>query len=371
MKTAYLLFDARGPEIQHRSGLTAPDEFIYLAAEGKKPTVFFDAREFDVQKEKLRRLKNGVAIKRLEPYQRRAAVASIGHYGPLIAILRDYGVREVKVSASLPLAVARAITADKIKVTIHDYAAERVRKTAVEVKHMVAAQHANESAFNLAWKILSQSKTRGGKIIYKKQVLTSELMKSILRKHLLDRGYDCPDGIIVASGPQAAQPHNEGTGALKPNTTIIIDIFPRSEKSGYYADMTRTFVKGRASKKILNLFAAVYQAQKQAIDNISVGSSCSEVHELVVKTFRRLGHPTSPQRGFMHSTGHSLGLAVHESPRLSSVAGQKIEAGMAVTIEPGLYYPGLGGVRLEDVVVFHPNGRKENITKFTKPAVIP
>ncbi len=371
MKSAYLLIDARGPEIQHRCGLTAPDQFIYLAPEGKKPVVLFDAREFGVQQEKLDRMNNRVGIRRLEPYVKKAVSVGGGALSDvLMVILQDYGIKEVKISRSLPYSIAKKIIAAKIKVAVHDYERERERKTELEIQHMIAAQRANESAFQLAWLVLAKSKIRGKTIIYKEQVLTSEYLKSILRKHLLDRGYDCPDGIIVASGEQTRQPHNEGSGPLLPNTTIIIDIFPRSEATGYFADMTRTFVKGRASKKIKELLEAVAFTQKQVIEKIALGDQGRDVHKLAVNTFRKLSHPASPQKGFMHGTGHSLGLALHEAPRLNAQSAREIEAGMVLTIEPGLYYPGIGGVRIEDVVVFHPDGRKENITRFNRPYFI-
>jgi len=155
-----------------------------------------------------------------------------------------------------------------------------------------------------------------------------------------------------------------------PNASIIVDIFPRSEETGFFADMTRTFVKGEPSDEIIELFDAVDKVQRQVIDYIEVGIECAAVHRETVRLFKELNHETSNEKGFMHGTGHSLGLSLHEGPLLNARSEQKIEAGMVFTIEPGLYYPGLGGVRIEDVIVVHADGRKENITKFTKPTFI-
>lgn len=372
MKSAYLLIDARGPEIQHRSGLTAPDPFIYVDAQDENPVVFFDAREFQVMKTKLGQLNNGVRLEQLEPYLPKTVHSQDD---PLVAaavtIMNGRGIEEVRVSGLLPYSAGQQLEAAGLKVVVHDYARERECKTEVEIQHLIAAQRANESAFEMAWQILADSTVQGTSIMYKGRTLTSEFLKSQLRKHLLDQGYDCPDGIIVAAGEQSAQPHNEGSGPLLPNECIVVDIFPRCEQTGFFADMTRTFVKGEPSPAIRELFAAVEKVQHKIAKSIAVGDACSAVHQQTVQKFQELGHEVSHERGFMHGTGHSLGLSLHEDPRLNAHSTRTIQAGMVFTVEPGLYYPAVGGVRIEDVIVFHPDGRKENITKFNKPYLIP
>lgn len=369
---ADLLIDARGPEIQHRSRLTAPDAFIYLFPEGKKPMVFFDAREFDVQRARLKALRTGVEAIRLEPYlTKKQGAGGDPLFMALMNILKDYRITTVRVSASFPYGMAQALAKEGIRLMVHDYAAERERKNKTEIKHMVAAQRVNEEAFLFAWQTLADSTIRGKRILYKGKTLTSEYMKQELKKFLLDRSYACPDGIIVASGEQTARPHDEGSGPLLPHECIIIDIFPRSEATGFFADMTRTFVKGKPWPEIQKLFADVTAVQKEVATSIQVGDLCSDVHQRTIDAFAKLGHPTSPERGFMHGTGHSLGLSVHESPAFNSRSQRTLESGMVMTVEPGLYYPKLGGVRIEDVVIFSPKGQKQNITRFTKKTFIP
>lgn len=370
--TADLLLDARGPEIQHRSGLTAPDPFIYLAADGKKPTVYFDAREYDVQKNKLKKLKNGVHIERLEPYVARVKKGtSPALVGALLLILKENKVTTLRVSPQLPYHVAHALHEAGVGLTIYAYEDERARKTKREIEQLTEAQRVNESAFEIVHRILVDSVIRKNRILYEGEVLTSEHLKFVVCTHLLKAGYSCPDGIIVASGPQAARPHDEGEGPLLPHATIIVDIFPRSEKTGFYADMTRTFVKGTPSKKVCDLFFAVESVQREVCEGVEVGDSCAAVHQRTVKAFAKLGHITSPTEGFMHGTGHGLGLQVHEEPRFNALSTAIVEPGMVMTVEPGLYYPKIGGVRIEDVVIFHPRGRKENITHFNLPSFIP
>lgn len=365
MNSADILLDARGPEILHRSGITAPDPFIYIYPKGGTPTVFFDAREYDVQKQKIAVLDNGVDVQRLEIF------SGTTFQETLMNILKKFQISAVHISPSMEYRYVRMLQESNVAIDIHDYEAERDRKTEQEITVMIAAQRVNESAFQLVWNMLHESKFRGSQIVYQGEILTSELVKSKARVHLLQQGYDCPDGIIVASGEQTARPHDEGSGPLLANESIIVDIFPRSETTGFVADMTRTFVKGNPKPEVQKLFDAVIAVQKEIADSIAIGDKCSYVHTRTIVAFEKLGHPTSPEKGFMHGTGHSLGLSVHEGPRLNSSCDRTIEAGMTLTVEPGLYYPGIGGVRIEDVIVFHPDGRKENITQFNKSSYIP
>ncbi|MEX1112806.1 MAG: M24 family metallopeptidase [Candidatus Andersenbacteria bacterium] len=372
MKTAYLIIDAKGPEIRHRCGLTAPDSFIYLAPDNEQPTVYFDAREYDIQKQKLVALRNNVRIERLEPYTKKAKKDM---ESPLLAslsvILKKRGIGTVRVSPSMSYATVLALQQVGINIAVYSYEEERERKNEVEIEWMIDAQRSTEAAFQLARKILTASTIKRNKIIYKKEVLTSEYVKARLQSFLFEKGYNCPEGMIVASGEQTSRPHDDGEGPLLPNQCLIIDIFPQSIKTGVFADMTRTFVKGKASKDIKGLFRDVMSVQQQVLESIAVGQRCADVHKKTVKAFKQLGHPTSAKKGFMHGTGHAVGLSVHEGPSLNAYSKRKIEPGMALTVEPGLYYPGIGGVRFEDVVIFHPDGSKQNITQFNEPYFIP
>ncbi|HLC49563.1 MAG TPA: M24 family metallopeptidase [Candidatus Andersenbacteria bacterium] len=364
MNSAFVLVDSKGPEMLYRTDISASDPFIYIAPTGKTPIVFFDAREYDVQLQKIQSLGNTISVERLEPYAKSSLAET------LVNILQKYNIDEAKVSPNMPHVLACAIQDVGIQVSIYDFASERDKKTEDEIQKMIIAQRVNESALLLVWNILAESSIQDSLILYQGQVLTSEYMKSRLKIHLLEQGYDCPEGIIVASGEQTARPHDEGSGPLLPHECIIVDIFPRSEKTGFFADMTRTFVKGKAKKELQNLFQVVQDVQKEIADSISVGELCSTVHKRTVEAFKKRGHSASPEKGFMHGTGHSLGLSIHEGPRLNSSCDRIIEPGMTLTVEPGLYYPGIGGVRIEDVIVFHPDGTKENITQFNKPLYI-
>ena len=164
---------------------------------------------------------------------------------------------------------------------------------------------------------------------------------------------------IVAPGVQAVDPHNEGSGPLRANEPIVIDVFPQHASSRYFADLTRTVVKGRASDKVRRMFEAVKAGQEIACRMIKDGVDGSTVHKAILESFDTQGFKTGEQdgrmQGFFHGTGHGVGLEIHEPPRISP-RPDTLKAGMVVTVEPGLYYLDAGGMRIEDMVVVTPDG---------------
>ena len=164
---------------------------------------------------------------------------------------------------------------------------------------------------------------------------------------------------IVAGGNQATDPHERGSGPLKAHQAIIIDIFPRCIQSGYYGDFTRTFCRGKAPEQLKRQYKAVKEAQEAAIAIIRDGVLGSAVHQQVLDTFEERGYKTESingeMQGFIHTTGHGIGLDIHEYPRISTVP-ITLKAGMITSVEPGLYYKGIGGVRIEDLVYITKTG---------------
>jgi Xaa-Pro aminopeptidase len=204
-----------------------------------------------------------------------------------------------------------------------------------------------------AEKILRTAKIRGRTLVHRGSVLTSERLRFALETAIREQGGD-PRDTIVAGGNQACDPHEQGSGPLRPNELIIIDIFPRVLKTGYHGDMTRTYLKGRASEAQCRLVATVREAQKRATKTIRAGVDGRLVHRAVTDCFAAAGYETKHGKngsvGFFHGTGHGLGLAVHDPGRMSPVVEYTLKKGSVMTVEPGLYYPGLGGCRWEDVV---------------------
>jgi Xaa-Pro aminopeptidase len=247
-------------------------------------------------------------------------------------------------------------------------------KTAQEISYIEEAQWAVEDACAHAAGILGEAQIAGdGTLRWRGEVLTSELLRSEIEVELLRRGCAADEGTITAGGPHAADPHDTGSGALRAREPIIIDIFPRSQESRYYADMTRTFVKGEPGMELQNMYDAVLEAQETALSMIRAGVNGRDVHEKVSDILHEKGYKTGKHdqkpgepltEGFFHGTGHGVGLEVHEAPRVSTV-DEELRVGDVVTIEPGLYQPGMGGVRIEDLVVVTEDGCRD-LTNFPK-----
>lgn len=368
MNTADLLIDATGAEIQHRSGLSAPDAFIYLKPDTAPATVFFDAREYDIQAKKLVDLANGVLIEQLEPYlveaQKRAEpVDSFAKL--LLAIFERKEINTVRISNNLPYKYIQMLEAIQIPFSVLNFANERLQKTSQEIEHLRDAQTVVKTGFDIVKNILQSSRIDGQFLRYNNEILTSEYIKTQVQINLLQQNYSNPAGMIIASREQGACPHDEGSGPIYANEAIVVDMFPRNNATGYYADMTRTFVKGEPSQALQEQYAAVLQVQAGAVERIAVGTACKDVHSYCVNEFSRLGFTTTNEEGFTHSTGHGVGLDLHEAPRLGN-SPDVLAPGSVVTVEPGLYYKAIGGVRIEDVVVIHPNGTRENLNTYPK-----
>src|SRR5215216_5599649 len=247
-------------------------------------------------------------------------------------------------------------------------------KTQEEISHIEEAQWATEEACAHAVEVLGEAEiSDDGTLRWRGETLTSELLRSEIDIELLRRGCTADEGTIAAGGPQAADPHESGSGPLRAGQAIILDIFPRNQKSRYYADMTRTFVKGEPGEGLQDMYDAVLEAQETALSMIRAGVNGRDVHEKVSDILHERGYKTGKHdqkpnepltEGFFHGTGHGVGLEVHEAPRLSTT-DEELRAGDVVTVEPGLYRPGMGGVRIEDLVVVTEDGCR-NLTRFPK-----
>ena len=282
----------------------------------------------------------------------------------ILAFLRQRECRCIAAGPSFPLGVARALERAGVEIQVAETPPfpRRAIKTPVEIARIARSQRAAVAALREAVAVLRASEVMAsGRLLYEGRGLTSERLKAIIEQTLLEKGCTAT-GTIVAVGPQGARPHDEGSGPLQAGVPLVLDIFPRDKQTGYWGDITRTVVRGRATPEVRRMHRTVRAAQQMALSMVRPGVESRAVQVAVEEFFRRAGYetrlsPPGEERGFIHSVGHGIGLDVHESPGLRHEPG-RLRAGNVVTVEPGLYFPGIGGVRIEDTVVVTPDGHK-------------
>ncbi len=288
----------------------------------------------------------------------------LGIYGIACAFCRKHKIKRLSVPAYTESGLVDALRAFGITVVTCPvpFFPERLIKQPAEVAHLDAAQRAVFTTMRYAEKILRDSIIRRKNLYWNGKILTSERLAAEIAKKGIDLGYTNPEGIIVACGEDATEPHNFGSGPLRAHSSIIVDIFPRSLKSYYYGDATRTYCRGGCSPELKRLYNTVKRAQLWALGQIRDGIDGLKIHRGITKIFDDSGYSTGivkgRSQGFFHGTGHSVGLDIHEEPARISNSSFRLRAGHVMTVEPGLYYPGLGGVRIEDMVLVTKNGYK-------------
>jgi Xaa-Pro aminopeptidase len=284
-----------------------------------------------------------------------------------VRLLREHHVRTVRVEPTLPLQFAEILRTEGIELMIDArmIVDQRRRKSSVEIAAIEAAQGATERALGRAITLIEGSEEHAGVLHFNGIPLTSERIRTEIEIDLLHENLVSEVDSTVASGPIAADPHARGHGAFRWGEAIVMDIFPRSRSSRYFADITRTMVKGDPSDKVRAMYEAVMQAHDTALSLVRPGANGADIHRAVLAVFRAAGYDGRPERPSMpHGTGHGLGLDIHEAPRLGEIDVELVEDEV-ITIEPGLYHPDIGGVRVEDTIVVTQDGYR-NLTSMSK-----
>ena len=251
----------------------------------------------------------------------------------------------------------------------------RETKDADEIAVIKAVQAATEKAVSEAIDLIANTEVGANQVLIskidgKKQPLTVKGVKSLIGHKFLDQGIIIEEELIVACGSRGADPHYNGDpeDKLKANQPIIMDVFPRSERKRYWSDMTRTIVKGKASDEVKKMFDAVLEAKNASVDALHAGVLGSDMNDVCCDVLEKAGYETVRggkriTKGFIHSLGHGIGLEIHEGPRLSELYKFPLKEHNVVTVEPGLYDPDIGGVRIEDIVEVTKGGCT-NLTKM-------
>ena len=355
--------------MRHEVPVPVPDPFLYIERNGDRHAV---VTAFEVSR------LEPVGIK-AHPYEEFGYDELLGQGLPRHEVLvqtmenavEQLGVKEAVVPPFFPLGLADRLRAKGVELTPdREFFSERRRvKNETELEGIRKAQRGTEAAMGAAREMLRAAEASNGTVTLDGEPLTSERIKTriieVFNEHNL-----ASDEMIVAIGGQAASGHDMGSGPIAPGQAIVIDLFPRDLQTGCYADMTRTFVVGEIPDELAEYHRLVHEALMKSIEAVKAGAQGREVYELVCDVFHEAGHPTQLSKqpgevlvsGFFHGLGHGVGLEVHEPPWLSRDPSQLV-AGDVITLEPGLYREGFGGVRLEDLVLVTDDGA-ENLTDF-------
>ncbi|MBR7120487.1 MAG: M24 family metallopeptidase [Lentisphaeria bacterium] len=347
-------------DMRYACGVSTPDDIIWFSADAVKAIVA-SALEYD-------RVKS----------ERRSdtAVFSDSEFGgpKHLDIVRNIALRYrldgFTVPGDFPLLTAEKLRESGLVIEPQegDFFPEREFKELDEVEKITRSLRIAEAGCRRAFEVLRESDiSKEGTLIWQSAVLTSEILRSEIDCTMLKLGC-LPTGTICAGAVQGSQPHNQGSGALYANTPIVMDIFPRSATTGYWGDLTRTVVRGRAGDIVKKAYDAVFEARELAKEQLCAGANPSEIHNLAASSMESKGFYTgfgdSGNFGFFHSLGHGVGLDIHENPRLSPRNPEPLKGGEVVTIEPGLYYAEWGGIRLEDMAYIPEKGKAVILTEI-------
>lgn len=371
--TTLLLYDdaLRSPELRHEIAEPLMDPVIFVEHEGRRIVVAgqLELKSLGEREDVIDEVWNE------NDFGRDQLVRDDRHpqhlIGPELAVrvLERLGASRVVVPASFQVAAADYLRTKDIDVVVGEdvWTARRRRKTPWELEGIERAQRAAEMAMTAAARMLREAEpTASGQLRFEGEILTAELVRDAMIAELVSQGVDSTE-IIVQSGDAFAGGHDPGRGPLSPNASCIIDCFPRDRKTGAYSDMTRTFVPGTPSEDLQRLHKHVRNALDIALDSVRPGRD--DAYRRVAEYFHAEGFPTQLyseggplEEGFFHGLGHGVGLQVHERPSLGRRSDALLE-GDVIAIEPGLYFRGTGGVRLEDTVIVTDSG----IERFTDP----
>ncbi len=349
-------------DMLYAAGVMVPDPFVWMRTSTETLIV---VSAMEVNRVRATAPAAVKVLSRREAAQRCGLDPSSNH--PLTRLLpkllAQSGCSRCRVPKDFPLHLADALRSPSLEVSVDTpFFPQRATKNRSEIEAIRDAVQLAEAGLQRALTILEQSEIRADSCLTwpagGTAALTAEVLQGEINAQIARLG-GTASHTITACGVQGADPHLTGTGPLRAGNPIVIDIFPRLNRTGYHGDLTRTVVKGTAPEPVRAAFRAVYQAQTDAIAAAGPEVPVRDVHRAAADAIKSAGFDTdatcSPPYGFIHGTGHGLGLEVHEDPRVSDTDGT-LKTGHVITIEPGIYQPAWGGVRLEDVIAVTSDG---------------
>jgi Xaa-Pro aminopeptidase len=361
----------RSPELRHEVHVPIPDPFLY-AEKGDRRVVILHSLEIP------RVRADQPELEIIAPEQLGSdELYSEGRQGWEILLelavraCRELGITSASVPESFPVGHADHLRANGVELTVdHDLFDNRRRsKNETELAGIRKAQRACEAALDASRDLLRRAQPNGSGLEVEGEPLTCEWLKRVIEDVFADHDVEGGD-MIVSHGPQTAVGHNGGSGQIAPNEPIVFDLFPRDKTTGCYSDMTRTYVVGEAPDEVREWHRLVKEALDTSTADVGPGVNGRRLFEKVCDIFQAAGYKTQLNKepgevledGFFHSLGHGVGLEVHELPSMGRI-GHDLIPGDVITVEPGLYRSGFGGVRLEDIVLVTDDGY-EVITNY-------
>jgi Xaa-Pro aminopeptidase len=362
------------PNIFYRTGFLAPDPVVVIDR-GGDDTVLWASRLEEGRARKEARVGRVRCTEELDWAEKMSkAGAEQDAWAVLVeSICRAEGLSGVVVDSDFPAIVADHLRASDLAVRPRGdlYRRERRIKTAQEVEWIAATENAGMDALQRAIDIIAAAEIRDGLLWHEGRPMSGEDLVLAVEGRLLELECTTSDS-ICCGGPDSADPHRRTSEVIRAGLPIVLDIFPFHKTTRYWGDMTRTVVRGTPPAEVEAMWEAVLEAQQAGLDAVRPGANGRDVHYACCEVFARRGYGSLPKpyRGiesearFIHGTGHGLGLEIHEFPRVGDV-DVTLEVGDVVTVEPGLYHPGLGGIRIEDLVVVTETGHR-NLTTLPK-----
>ena len=359
----------RSPELRHEVPVTVPDPFLYYERNGSKLAM---VTSFEV--DRLREV--GIEAHPYEVFGWDELIAKglpreEAELELVVRAAAEWGLSSAAVPSTFPLELADRLRGGGVELKVdRDLFLERRRvKTQAELDGIRRAQKGADEAMAAARELFRRAEAQNGSVMLDGEPLTCERVKVEILRVFGEHGL-AADDFIVSHGPQSAVGHDMGSGEIKPDEPIVIDIWPRDRGSMCYADMTRTFVIGTPADELKEYHRLVYDALQRSLEATRAGVEGRAVFTQVCELFQDAGFPTQLSKkpgevldsGFYHGLGHGVGLEVHEQPWLGRAPGELV-AGDVVTLEPGLYRHGWGGCRLEDLALVTDDGC-ENLTDF-------
>jgi len=354
----------------------APDPFIFLKRADEEPIIVVSQMEYPrAQKQSsVKDVRSYLDYNYLEAVKC-AKEPQLGALKFIAKVAEKELGREtmICVPSNFPVLVADVLRNEGLNLEPMFGVVEKARETkdTHETDEIRAVQAVNEKVTAEAIELIAKSDVGSNKTLhFKGEPLTVGRIKSFFGQKLLENGCLPEEDIIVARGTKSSDPHyvGEPEDKLKADQPIILDIYPRSIQKRYWADMTRTVVKGKASSKLKKMFDAVFEAKSASLDAIQAGALGSQVYDVCCGVLEKAGYETTRKgkkvmKGMTHGLGHGVGLQIHESPRMNELSTSPLREHVVVTVEPGLYDPQIGGVRLEDIIEVTKSGYS-NLTRM-------